>query len=52
MINVDNVVVATVDWENKVFSEGFDPVTLTVKGGKSVNVFDKLTTTWGGMKKH
>lgn len=45
VVHVDNVVVATPDWEDKVFSPGFDPVTLTVKGGQSVTSLGKLPVT-------
>ena len=48
VVHVDNVVVATTDWEEAIFSDGFDPETLETK--IAVTSPGKLVTTWSEIK--
>ena len=51
IVNVDNVVVATLDWEEKVFADDFNPETLEGSGFvKAVEMTGKLSTTWSKIR--
>ena len=50
IVHADNVVVATLDWEDKIFADDFDPETLGGGKVKAVEASGKLSTTWGEIR--